>query len=597
MGIGIRIENLRKVFDTPPPMARGVGFSYTPVRSGKKDKAPKKFELVALDGVSFEIGAGEIFGLLGPNGAGKSTTIGILTTRTRPTSGRAMIGEYDVWREQVKAKRLIGVVPQRPNLDFALSAREILTFHGAYFGQSARERERRADELLEKFKLTDRATHMVRTFSGGMMQRLSIARAMMHDPEVLFLDEPSAGLDPQTRLLLWEIIRDYNRLGKTIVLTTHYMDEADALCDAPGDHRSRPHHLPGYSRGIEGDDSGRLPFAPALRARHGRTAGRIEEAARRNGSALAGSGIGRCVRRSRRPVDRADRQHRAGGGLRTAGRAYCRAQPGDAVSASYGKELARLNWKTFFALLARDGHVARRNLLPTLLQNLLQPLLFTFVFGKVMTTSGMLPAAYKSMLLPGVMAISMVMAGVQAVAMPLITEFQFTREIEDRLLAPIEIGWLAVQKIVAGMIQAMAAGLVVIPAAWLIMGRGVNLDFGRPLEFLVVAMLVALFSSAGGLALGCSVGQTQIGLMFSLVLAPMMMFGCAYYPWSALEAFPILHVAVLVNPLVYASEGLRGALVPQVPHMNTLFVIGALAVIDLGLLYLGLRKFHQKAVS
>jgi len=136
-----------------------------------------------------------------------------------------------VWQQQVKAKRLIGVVPQRPNLDFALTAREILTFHGAYFGQGARVRARRADELLEKFKLTDRATHMVRTFSGGMMQRLSIARAMMHDPEVLFLDEPSAGLDPQTRLLLWEIVRDYNRLGKTIVLTTHYMDEADTLCD------------------------------------------------------------------------------------------------------------------------------------------------------------------------------------------------------------------------------------------------------------------------------------------------------------------------------------------------------------------------------
>ena len=231
MGIGIRIENLRKVYATPPPMAQGgAGFSFTPART-TKDKSKKKIELVALDSVSFEIGAGEVFGLLGPNGAGKSTTIGILTTRVKPTSGRAFIGEYDIWREQVKAKRLIGVVPQRPNLDFALTAREILTFHGAYFGQSAREREPRADQLLEKFKLTDRATHMVRTFSGGMMQRLSIARAMMHDPEVLFLDEPSAGLDPQTRLLLWEIIRDYNRLGKTIVLTTHYMDEADTLCE------------------------------------------------------------------------------------------------------------------------------------------------------------------------------------------------------------------------------------------------------------------------------------------------------------------------------------------------------------------------------
>jgi ABC-2 type transport system ATP-binding protein len=228
MGIGIRIENLRKVYDTPPPMAaRGMGFSFGP--GPKKDK--KKLEVVALDGVSMEIRAGAIFGLLGPNGAGKTTTIGIVTTRTRPTSGRAFVGPHDVWKQQAAVKRLIGVVPQRPNLDFALTAREILFFHGAYFGQSSKERTRRADELLEKFKLTDRADHMIRGFSGGMMQRLSIARAMMHDPEVLFLDEPSAGLDPQTRLLLWETIREYNQQGKTIVLTTHYMDEADTLCE------------------------------------------------------------------------------------------------------------------------------------------------------------------------------------------------------------------------------------------------------------------------------------------------------------------------------------------------------------------------------
>ena len=211
--------------------ARGADSSFTrrPVRVTKQEK--KKLEIVALEDVSMEIRAGELFGLLGPNGAGKSTTIGILTTRTRPTSGRAILGEYDVWQQQVKAKQLIGVVPQRPNLDFSLTAREILLFHGAYFGQNGREREQKSQALLEKFKLTDRADQMVRGFSGGMMQRLSIARAMMHDPEVLFLDEPSAGLDPQTRLLLWEIIRDYNRAGKTIVLTTHYMDEADSLCE------------------------------------------------------------------------------------------------------------------------------------------------------------------------------------------------------------------------------------------------------------------------------------------------------------------------------------------------------------------------------
>src|ERR1051326_4580738 len=156
MGVGIRTEKLRKVYDTPPPMAaRGGGFGFA---AGPKDKAKKKSEIVALEGVSFEIRAGEIFGLLGPNGAGKSTTIGILTTRTQPTAGRAFIGDIDIWARQVEAKLLIGVVPQRPNLDFALTAREILIFHGAYFRQSAKERERKADELLEKFKLTDRAT-------------------------------------------------------------------------------------------------------------------------------------------------------------------------------------------------------------------------------------------------------------------------------------------------------------------------------------------------------------------------------------------------------------------------------------------------------
>ena len=256
-----------------------------------------------------------------------------------------------------------------------------------------------------------------------------------------------------------------------------------------------------------------------------------------------------------------------------------------------------MNWKTFYAMLSRDGHVARRNLLPMLLQNLLQPLLLTFVFGRVLTASGMMQGAYKNVLLPGIIAISMVLSGIQAVAMPLIAEFQFTREIEDRLLAPMETHWLAVEKILAGMIQAVVSGLVVIPAAWLLMGSGVNLSFAHPLEFLLVCFLVAMLSAAGGLTLGCSIGQTQIGLMFSLVVAPMMMFGCAYYPWSALASFPVLQYAVLVNPLVYASEGLRGTLVPQVPHIPTWAIIAALAAMDAVLLVAGLKRFNAKAVS
>ncbi len=226
--IGIRTRDLRKVYTSAPPFAAGASGFGPPTMRGKQKKGPKP-EIVALDGLSLDIAAGEVFGLLGPNGAGKSTTVGILTTRVRPTGGQAWIGEHDVWREPVAVKRLIGVVAQRPNLDFTLTAREILLFHGAYFGLDSAERTQRAEALLERFKLTDRADQMVRGFSGGMMQRLSIARAMMHDPQVLFLDEPSAGLDPQTRLLLWEIIREYNHSGKTILLTTHNMEEADAL--------------------------------------------------------------------------------------------------------------------------------------------------------------------------------------------------------------------------------------------------------------------------------------------------------------------------------------------------------------------------------
>ncbi len=256
-----------------------------------------------------------------------------------------------------------------------------------------------------------------------------------------------------------------------------------------------------------------------------------------------------------------------------------------------------MNWKTFLALLSRDAHVARRNFVPLLLQTFLQPMMFVFIFGRVMVSSGYMPAAYKSLLLPGIMAISMVFTGVWAVAMPLIAEFQFTREIEDRLLAPMEISWLAIEKVFFGTMQALLAGLVVIPAAWLLLRPGVELNLHSPLSFACVTLLVALFSACGGLALGCSISQTHIGLMFSMVLTPMIFFGCTYYPWSALAHFPILQKVVLVNPLVYASEGLRGTLVPQFPHLPMPAVLVALTIFDAGFLATGLRQFHRKAVS
>ena len=255
-----------------------------------------------------------------------------------------------------------------------------------------------------------------------------------------------------------------------------------------------------------------------------------------------------------------------------------------------------MNWKTFFALLARDAHVARRNFITIVLQTFLQPMMFVFIFGRVMVSSGYMPAIYKSLLLPGIMAISMIFTGVWAVAMPLIAEFQFTHEIEDRLLAPIENSWVAIEKVFFGAAQAIVAGLAVIPAAWLLL-RPVELSLTSPAWFIAITILVALLSACGGLALGCSIDQTKIGLMFSLVLTPMIFFGCTYYPWNALANFPILQKVVLVNPLVYASEGLRGALVPQFPHLPIVAVLLGLLLFDVLFLLLGLRQFRKKAVA
>ena len=379
----------------------------------------------------------------------------------------------------MKAKRLIGVVPQRPNLDFALTAREILTFHGAYFGQSARERDRRADELLEKFKLTDRADHMVRTFSGGMMQRLSIARAMMHDPEVLFLDEPRAGLDPQTRLLLWEIIRDYNRQGKTIVLTTHYMDEADALCDrlAIIDHGKII--AQGTPAGVEVVDSRAATCCACASTACRKSCCRVARAAGRYEVRSPDDSVGRCVRRPRRSADRGRSSTPRRPRARTARRAHCGAESGNPVSAPHRKELARLNWKTFFAMLARDAHVARRNLVPMLMQNLLQPLLLDLRLrpgadDQRHDADGIQERAaarhHRDQHGDGGRAGRRHAADRRVPVHP---------EIEDRLLAPIENEWLAVEKMVAGMIQALVVGPGRDPGGVADHGFGVDLDL-RP---------------------------------------------------------------------------------------------------------------------
>jgi ABC-2 type transport system ATP-binding protein len=188
----------------------------------------------AVDGVSFEVERGEVFGLLGPNGAGKTTTIGVLTTRVQLTSGYAAVAGVDVVKDPVRARSTLAVIPQRSNLDRALSIRGNLVFHAAYHGVPPKERNRRADELLEVFGLLDRAKQKPDMFSGGQSQRVMIARALMHAPEVLFLDEPATGLDPAAKLFVWDRLRDLRDQGVTLMLTTHDMDEAAALADRIG---------------------------------------------------------------------------------------------------------------------------------------------------------------------------------------------------------------------------------------------------------------------------------------------------------------------------------------------------------------------------
>jgi ABC-2 type transport system ATP-binding protein len=188
-------------------------------------------DIHAVEALDLQVSAGEIFGLLGPNGAGKTTTVGMLSTRVVPTAGQACVGGVDVVAEPALTKQAIGVVAQTNTLDRSLTVWENLYFHCRYFGLEKAAARARADELLAQFHLSDRARADVYALSGGMAQRLMVARSIAHNPHILFLDEPTAGLDPQSRLALWEILHDLHGEGLTVLLTTHYMEEADQLCD------------------------------------------------------------------------------------------------------------------------------------------------------------------------------------------------------------------------------------------------------------------------------------------------------------------------------------------------------------------------------
>jgi ABC-2 type transport system permease protein len=251
----------------------------------------------------------------------------------------------------------------------------------------------------------------------------------------------------------------------------------------------------------------------------------------------------------------------------------------------------------FVALMRRDARVLRRELPYFLVRTIMQPLLFIVVFGFLLPKMGFVRGSYTSALLPGVIAVSLTLSAIQSVSLPMVQDFGWTREIEDRLLAPIPIPLVAAEKIVMGVVQGFIAALVVLPAGRLIMGPIAGLTFGHAGVAIVVTLLGAATFSALGLLLGSAISPQQIGLMFSIIIAPMLFFGCAYYPWRGLDAVPIVKYAVLVNPMVYVAEGMRASLTPELPHMPLAAVAGALVALLVLFWSLAMRSFMRRAIG
>ena len=241
--------------------------------------------------------------------------------------------------------------------------------------------------------------------------------------------------------------------------------------------------------------------------------------------------------------------------------------------------------------------VARRELPLFLVRTTLQPLLFVIVFGYLLPKMGFLQKSYGSALLPGVLAVSLALSSIQSVALPMVADLGWTKEIEDRLLAPVPTWLIAVEKIVSGMIQGLVSALFVLPLGRLIMGPIPGLTLAHGGEVLLVALLGAAAFSALGLLLGTAVAPQQVGMMFSVIVAPMIFFGCTYYPWRGLDPVPVVKYAVLINPLVYVAEGMRAALTPGMPHMPLPVVLAMLVVLTAGFGAVGLRSFHRRAIG
>jgi ABC-2 type transport system permease protein len=264
--------------------------------------------------------------------------------------------------------------------------------------------------------------------------------------------------------------------------------------------------------------------------------------------------------------------------------------------------------QAFVALLLRDVRVLRKNLKQFVLRTVMQPLLFTFVFAYVFPKigQGFGEAAtrepghptFATILVPGLLAVAIIFQGIQSVALPLVQEFSYTKEIEDRVLAPMSVGLVGFGKVVAGAIQAALSALVVFPIVMLVHAKneGPSVHIGNPLLFLTVLVLASFLGASFGLLIGTSFAPQQVPLVFSIIVLPLTLLGCIYYPWANLTPIAWLKYGVLVNPLVYMSEAMRAALTPSLPHMNVAVVLLAMVAATAGLLTVSLRKFRQRVV-
>jgi ABC-2 type transport system permease protein len=261
------------------------------------------------------------------------------------------------------------------------------------------------------------------------------------------------------------------------------------------------------------------------------------------------------------------------------------------------EEHAASVWSVFFALLRRDLRVARKELVFFLVRTTMQPLLFLVVFGYLLPKMNFVGKGYQTALLPGILAVSLSLSAIQSVALPMVQDFGWTKEIEDRLLAPVPTLVIAAEKIVSAMLQGFIAAAFVLPIARLVMGPIPALTLSHGGEVVIIVLLGSLAFSSLGMWLGTAIAPQQIGLMFSVIIAPMLFFGCAYYPWRGLDVVPVMKYLVLVNPMVYVAEGMRGALTPAVPHMPLAVVVVALLVISAFFWTLGTRSFFKRAIG